>query len=284
MAIPKLISIISEEVNNFLNEIEYRDEDIINADSINLQHEYDKLNQQLFNNELPKILLRWSNRKTSLGHVSYVRNRLTGRTEKINGLSMSLFYETPYRIFKSTLAHEMIHIFELTHNERGSHGYFFQREARRINNMNLGFNITATNTEHLEMTSKTMANAITKRKTLIAMIMNIDGKYYINVTTPSVYQAESDSVFSMYEKFVNAGKYRNVEITVVESENPALMQYPISRTFKRRISYSALNDELLGSLLDEKILKNIKFKRGVPMSVSEDIESSDNNLEVVEII
>ena len=267
-----LISIINEVVSGFIDEIEeYGDEDFINANDVNFQNEYNKLNQQLFNNELPKVPLKWSNRRASLGHVNSLRNRYTGQI-RINYLALSAFYKTSYRQFKNTLAHEMIHVKQLNRGERGNHGYSFSREADRINAMGLGYAITEANTEKIEMSDKTKANA----KTLMGMIFNIDGKYYLCVTTPSVYQTEADFVFNLFQKLVDKRKYREVEITVVESRNPQLMAYRLSRTFKRGFSYSPLSDELLGQLLDDKIIKNIKIKNGVPMTVSEDIEQSNN--------
>ena|ERR1035437_3106458 len=282
MTIPKLISIITEEINGlFLNEIEYQEEDIVNADSINLQQEYDKLNRQLFNNESPKLPLEWSNRKVALGHVRSLVNRHTGE-QKLVSLAMSAFYKTSYRQFKNTLAHEMIHVKIIAsgkHDYGGKHGYLFIDEARRINGMGLGYNITEKNTEEIEMSNQAKTNA----KALIAMIFNIDGKYYLNVTTPNVYQAESDFLFNFMERLVNGGKYGGIEVTVVESSNPQLMSFRISRSFKKGFSYSLLGDKLLEQLLDDKIIKNIKIKRGVPMSVSEDIESPDNSSDWEEV-
>ena len=272
MADTRLISIINEEVGGFLTE--YADEDIIDTKNINLQQEYDRLNQQLFGDALPKIPLQWSNRKTSLGHVNSIRNRYTGEA-KIRHLALTAFYKTPYRVFKDTLAHEMIHVKQISSGERGSHGWSFIREANRINGMGLGYHITETNTEKLDMSDRTKANMAGKGKTLIAMIFDIDGKYYLNVTTPNVYQAESDFIFNLMERLVNRGKYGSIEVTVVESQNPALLTYRISRSFKRGYTYSPLNDELLEQLLNEKIIKSIKIKRGVPMQVSEDIQSSN---------
>lgn len=284
MANTKLISIISEEVRDFLNEIEYQDEDIINTKDINLQNEYDKLNRQLFNNELPKLPLEWSNRKVALGHVRSLINRRTGE-QKLVSLAMSTFFKTSYRQFKNTLAHEMIHVKIISsgkHDYGGKHGYLFFDEARKINGMGLGYNITEKNTEEIEMSDQAKANA----KTLIAMIFNFDGRYFLNVTTLNTYQAESDFLFNFIEKLVNRGKYGSAEITVVESKNPQLMSFRISRSFKKGFSYSPLSDKLLEQLLDEKIIKNIKIKRGMPISVSEDIKYPDNSgdWEILDII
>lgn len=280
-----LISLVNEELNKFISEgREYADEDIVDTNDINLQHEYDKLNQQLFNNELPKVLLIWSNRKRALGHVRAMINRSTGDI-KIKHLAMSAFYKTPYRLFKNTLAHEMIHVKTYSEGKRdwsGSHGFVFLNEARRINDMGLGFTITAVNAEEVAVSDRVKTNM----KTLIGMIFNIDGNYYLSVTTPNVFNAEADNVFNLFEKLVNRGKYRSVEITVVETKNPQLVSYRVARSYKRGFSYGKLSDALLGELLDDKIIKNIKINPGVPRVVSENTELPDNSgdWEIIDIV
>jgi len=272
-----LISIINEEVDSLLKEIEYGVEDFINVKDINLQNEYDKLNQQLFNNELPKVSLIWDNRKTVLGHVRSLYHRTTGE-QIIKHLAMSAFFKTTYNQFKNTLAHEMIHVEIISSHKRdfgSSHGFHFMYEANRINNMGLGFHITEKNTEDIGMSDHALARASVK--TLIAMILEIDGKYYLNVSTPALFQTEGDIVFNLFEKLVNKRKYGSVEITVVESRNPELNGERISRSFKRGITYRILSDKLLEQLLNEKIIKSVKIKRDVPMEVSEDIKLPDNS-------
>lgn len=63
--------LIIEELNKLIiNEItEYRDDDIVTANEIDLQHEYNKFNQQLFDGVLPRVPLKWDNSKRRLGVV-----------------------------------------------------------------------------------------------------------------------------------------------------------------------------------------------------------------------
>jgi hypothetical protein len=58
-----IVSIIKEEISGFLNEKEYASEDIINPREINLQEEYDKLNNLLFGGSLSKVPLKWDTSK-----------------------------------------------------------------------------------------------------------------------------------------------------------------------------------------------------------------------------
>jgi hypothetical protein len=264
-------AIIKEEVQSFLNEREYRDDEIVNPKETNLQEEYHKLNKQLFNNELPVIVMQWSNRKGNLGHVKSMRNNFTGE-QKIMYLAISSFHAMPYRVFKDTMAHEMIHIKQISDGERGSHGYSFYKEMNKINGMNLGFNITVRSEEQLGISDTIKTNV----KPLIGIILEIDGTYYISVTTPSVYNTDADFIFNLFEKLVQRGRFYNVEITVVETKNPELLKYPLKRTFRRGISYGKLSDNLLEQLLDDNIIKSAKFKKGVPSVVSEENKPTSN--------
>jgi hypothetical protein len=275
-----IISIIKEEIGGFLNEKEYGSEDIINPQEINLREEYNKLNKLLFNDSLGEVPLKWDNRKTSLGHVSSIHNRITGE-RKVQHLSMSSFYKLSYRQFRDTLAHEMIHVWQTFRGEKGNHQWSFLSQARRINGMGLGFNINVSNGEEISMSDQTKVGA--QGKTLMAIILHIDGRYYLNVTTPSTYQVESDKFFNTLESLVNRGRYRSVEVTVVESNDPELLKHRISRSYQKGFSYTPLNDNELAKLLDQKIVKNIKINRGVPTVVSEDAASNASEWEVEDI-
>ena len=53
--------------------------------------------------------------------------------------------------------------------------------------------------------------------------------------------------------------------------NEEVMGFPIARTFMRSVSSIPLADRLLEQLLNDKIIKEVKIKRGAPMSVSEEV-------------
>jgi len=148
--------------------------------------------------------------------------------------------------------------------------------------MGLGYKITTANTEEVGVSDKVTQNM----KTLIGIILDLDGNYYLSVTTPNVFNADFDFLMNLYEKLVNRGKYNSVEITVVETKNPSLVTYRQTRSYKRSFSYGKLSDELLEQLLNDKIIKSVKLKKGTPTVVSEDAELPDNsgNWEVMDIV
>jgi hypothetical protein len=252
-----LKSLISEEVQSFLNEL--NDNDAVDKSNINLQTEYDKLNQQLFGGELPRIPLKWGNLKKALGRVSTLRNRATGE-QTIKHLEITNFYSQSYRKFRDTLAHEMIHVKLVTNDEEdrnNAHGIPFHKEASRINSMGLGYNITQTNSEYVDV------NPNKKSVDLIAIVLQLDGKYYLAVTTPKVYNYEQDAYFTGIDRMVKRGRFNEVYITIIESNNPQLQSYVIQRTLNT-IKAGELPDKLLEQLLNDKIIKNEKFTRTSP--------------------
>jgi hypothetical protein len=266
-----LRSIIKEEINSFLNEMgEYTDQEFINPKEINLQQEYDKLNAQLFNNSLSRVPLVWSTRKRALGHVRFKKNESTGEGV-IEHLAMSNFYKMPYQVFRDVMAHEMIHVKLFFTREylrqAGPHGIVFLREAARINSMGLGFRITPTNTDELGVSDITKNNA----RTMIAMILNFDGRYFISSITPQMLtnEMEMNNLNRLFNNLVRHGRYRTAEITFVETRNPELLKVPVKRSFARGISYLPLSDELLEELLNDNVLKSLQFGGGGMKQVAE---------------
>ena len=260
----KILNIVKEEIRNFaINEI--ADDEIIKFGEINLSNEYDKLNKQLFNSELPSVPMKWSNRKGNLGHVQAMRNRFTGEI-KIMHLAISSFHAMPYRVFRDTMAHEMIHVKQLAVNkEPGSHGWSFLREADRINKMGLGYNITVRSKEQLSISDKVKGSG----KELIAIILEIDGNFYVSVTTPTVFASDGNYIFNLFERVVQNGRFNSVEINAIETTNPQLLKYPLKRTYRKGISYTKLSDTLLDELLHDRIIKTVRLKRGSPAVMSE---------------
>jgi hypothetical protein len=275
--------LIKEELNKFLNE--FAEEDIVDSRNIDLQKEYDELNKLLWNGKLPNVHLLFDSKKNGYGRVIGLYNRRTGEVS-IKHLAISNIYKYTYRQFKNILAHEQIHVYQMgILKNKGGHGWDFHREASRINGMRLGFQITEKNGEDIAVSDQAMARF--SKKNLIALVTNMDGRYNITVTTPSVYAKESDQFFHIFDLAVNRyNKYNKVEITVIETSNPELLKYPVARTFMRSVSAIPLPDRLLEQLLNDNIIKEVKINRNVPMSVSEEIfkEANSGEWEQIEII
>jgi len=264
--------IIKEEWEEFIiSEVEYQDDDKIDFSKIDLYNEYHKLNEPLFGSSVPEVPMKWSKRKTALGHVKFWRNRSTGEVIK-QELWISTFFDVTYRQFLNVLAHEMIHVF-LNSSEyppREAHGRRFMEQAQRINSMGLGFNITKSNGEDIAMSSVALQRAVGKN--FIALLFDFDGKQYIAVTSRQVYERDFESLVTLFERVINQrGKFNRVEINVVESQNPQLMKYRQQRNFTGNVGYAPLTDELMEELLDDNIIKTVTLERGQERMVAETI-------------
>ena len=256
----ELTSLINEELNKFLNEI--NGDEIINPKKLDLYSEYNRLNGLLFNNQLPEITMKWNNRKGSLGLVSFFYSRSL-REAKINFLAMSSFHATPYRVFNDVLAHEMIHIKNIvdkTFDPKDGHGRPFISEANRINSMGLGFNITKINDEELNVSDENKLNI----RTLVAVILKVNSEYNITVTTPNVFNSEYNYIVNIYQKLLNYDRYKTVDILAIQTKNPELLKYGIRRTYKNGIKYSKLPIDLLKELANDKTIFHKELVKGEP--------------------
>lgn len=264
----RLFNVIKEEIETFFISEDDSTDEIIDFDTINLQKEFNVLNRQLFDGEVPDLPLKWSRRKGALGHVKVQVNR---RTREILSMElwMSTFFAVTIRQFLNTMAHEMIHVLLNTQdvaNAFNPHGREFLREADRINAMGLGFNITKTNGEDLAVSDKTKLNA----KPLIAIIFDIDGQFSVGVTTSNIYQRDFNRMVEIFQHIINSGKYNRVEINVIESQNPQLLKYSQQRSFQRSIGHAPITDEFLEELLNDNIIKTITLESGKDQMIAEE--------------
>ena len=114
----------------------------INSKNVNLQQEYNNLNQLIFDNKLPTITMKWNNNKSRSGLVQF-RGR-DRNTMKVSYLGISTYTVLTYRRFLSILCHEMIHVYVWLNKlkDNGSHGLIFKGEMNKINRLKLGFQIS----------------------------------------------------------------------------------------------------------------------------------------------
>lgn len=269
----RLIEIIQEEIEEIIISEEYQDDEIIDFDKISLQQEFNKVNAELFDNKVPVVPLKWSRRKTALGHV---KNQVIKQTMTLLSMElwMSTFFSVTYKQFRDVMAHEMIHVLindRDTRNVYDPHGWQFMREAERINGMGLGFNITKTNGEDLALSNKTLQR--TAGKTRTAIIFDMDGKFNIAVTTRQVYERDFETLIRILENAVNKGRrFNRIELNVVESDNPELMKYKQQRNFVGNVGFAPISDELLEDLLNGDIIKTVTLEKGQERMIAEYIQ------------
>ena len=196
---------------------------IVDQHNINLQHEYDNLNHILFNNELKKILLKWSSLKNVGAKVVSIGIKNKPETWEIQRMEVSTFMEVTYENFINILAHEMVHVYLIQNHKAefgGGHGLFFQQEKDKINKMGHGIHVT--NTE--DITTGRISSNI-KGKTVGVVLF--PEKHNIQI-----YDEKSmPDIIKTYNDFPESWKERNKVIFIL-SDNKELMKYPIKRGYK----------------------------------------------------
>jgi hypothetical protein len=232
---------------------EHADDEVIDFNEINLQHEFDKLNDLLFNGELYPIDLMWNRTRSAHGQVKAQKYRSTGKIV-IKSLSISKFLAITYRHFKNVLAHEMIHVSLLQKNINAGHDYRFVREMDRINNMNLGFNVTIKADSSAFELSKEVMNKRRKLVVLVTRVDNEDGKR-VSVMGVNLYKSSGYRVTKIYEYLTNTAsgkrpKYNEVNGDFYYSDNPELQRYSVQKSLSN-LSYTNSTDEEVNKLIED---------------------------------
>ena len=93
-----------------------------------LQAWYNEFNESMFNGLLLPVDIVITRKKTQLGCVARFKN-----TNKVLFLAVSSFLDRDDQGYKDTLAHEMIHVFQVQNNLPLKHDKFFHSECDRIN-------------------------------------------------------------------------------------------------------------------------------------------------------
>lgn len=234
------------EMIKFISEAkQHTDEEIVDFDEIDLQDEYNKLNNLIFDGKLKPVQMMWDTRRSAHGTVKAQRNRLTNEIV-IKSLSMSKFLDVPYKIFKDTLAHEMIHVYLLQQGINDGHGYRFKSEMNRINSLGLGFNVSVTMDGSSFSLSK---QAQAKSKELVFFLIDTNlKKNMLVVVTPNVFQKEGREIEKLYGRLVTAGRYQWAKGEAFKSSNPNLMRYSQNRNFRSGVSYTSIDDNVAEEL------------------------------------
>jgi predicted SprT family Zn-dependent metalloprotease len=258
------------KIMSLINEVkEHADDEIVDFNEIDLRQEFEKLNKLLFNNQLHAPQMIWNTRKGAHGTVKATRNRTTGEI-KIVSLSMSKFYEIPYKFFKDVLAHEMIHVYWIEKGHfKEQHGRLFQQEMHRINSLGLGFNVTIKG----DSSNYKISQAIVKEgKEYVFCIISSrhNSQIMLSVMSLPTYITEGRLISRIYENLTKKGKYKHIHGEFYMSTNHMLQKERIQRSFTRSISYSNITHEQYAELLkDAKPMAEFNVTQENPKAVWE---------------
>jgi hypothetical protein len=231
---------------------EHTDDEMVTFANIDLQHEFDKLNNMLFNGELTTIPIDWSKTRGKYGHVRYQYNRATRMPTRINGLFITKFFKITYRKFKDILAHEMIHVKNIQDSmrnrtpryKRDAHGYEFIKELNRINSMGLGFNVT-----DKEYDSHEVSDDIKGKEMYIGVLRlsGVKSGTFIIAMTPAAYN-QRHRIIDIFNHVIKTGKYKSVEIEYFRVDSPYFLKFRQQRNFNTNVGYAPAKQEDLDKL------------------------------------
>jgi predicted SprT family Zn-dependent metalloprotease len=231
-----ILSILNEDKQHL-------DDEIVDYNQINLQKEFYKLNGELFDDKIGDVKLEWNNRKTAHGFVRASINRIT-KEVNIKMLSISRFYEIPYKFFKDVLAHELIHVYLLQKGINADHGKEFIAEMNRINNMGLGYNVTIT----ADASKFGISQGAIKKMELVFVIMKMSNKLALAVMNYKTYKNEAKNISKIFNNLIKSGKYKEVNAEFYISNSSLLQKEKVQRSFRSTISYRLITDEEFNTL------------------------------------
>jgi len=214
---------------------EHTNDEIVDFNEINLQYEFNKLNDLLFGGELYPIEMGWNKRRSAHGLVRAQKNKRTNIIT-IKSLEVSKFLAITYKHFKDVLAHEMIHVYWLQKHVNAGHDHRFKEQMHRINNMNLGFNVTVTaDSSQFELSQDTKQ----KKKELVFFVNQVDNeeKKRVSVFGYGLYKADGETIGRIYNNLTKTGKYKEIRGEFYLGDNPELQRHRIQRSFGSSVSY-----------------------------------------------
>jgi hypothetical protein len=244
------------KLKHILKEEDQPMDDMVDFDQINLQYEYAKLNDMLFNGELPKVPMMWDKTKTAHGRLKKWTRRDTGKVVKME-MMVSRFYDVPYKVFRNTLAHEMIHVFQAINDIEegdGNHGQVFHREMNRINGMGLGFNVSV----KLDITKLDLkVSGSVKAVRLVAVVLTFnDNEKVLSILTPNCYQNDMIHLANIFEYSIRKGEYTKVEASIFDTQIPSLRRLKANSSIKKTISWVRAPQDMINMVMNEGSLIN----------------------------
>lgn len=230
---------------------EYANDDIIDFNDIDLYTEYGKLNALLFDGQLTNnIEILWGTPKGRHGQLRTTRNTRTRQILNME-LRISKFRKLSYKLFKDTLAHEMIHVKLMQNWISDNHGPRFIREMNRINGMGLGFDVKIRDDrDDLPLTNET---PLPKPVVFILIDGRVADKASMIVITRSGFDQEKEWIYHQYQKLVDFGKYKQISINSYESIDPRLRAETIRRNLNGPIYFTLVDNNLKSSLISSAI-------------------------------
>jgi hypothetical protein len=202
----------------------------IDPEQIDLASEYRKLNQKLFDGELPDVPLRWMTSRRAGGWVRGVHHRDTNTIE-ITELAISSLMKRNYEDFLGILAHEMVHVYWLAKKVNCGHNLFFKAKLREVE-AKAGFKIPLED----DITGLELSDAAKDKRSPrgVILVERVDGLWSMLIFSLGAFQAQYARMKTFAEAYVERREELYKRSHLLESDDPELQKF----TAKRSISWS----------------------------------------------
>jgi predicted SprT family Zn-dependent metalloprotease len=228
-------------------------------EEIDMQKEFDYLNNLMFDNKVKPVKLQWFNSKTKLGLLRHLGSEVVS-------LSISKFYNINKKQFMETLAHEMIHALMVQNSifEKDDHGSKFMRILNDLNTKFPQYNIKKTE-DASEYTVKSDS-----KKSIGVVLFNHGGNDNSCVcVTEDIINNETEldnfvDELKAYMKRVPMNvfvKDPSVDISFYKCSNPDLLSFKIKRKLSlSNLQFFSVNAKTLKDIEEGDLIKKVKLK------------------------
>lgn len=218
---------------------------LLKMHTLNLEHKYKILNDEIFNNSLPENLpVKWNHSKTSLGKT---RIKITSLGSHEMSISISKFFICSEKEYMETLIHEMIHVFMVVSGEfrkdNRVHGPLFRRHMDQINRDFPHYRISIKE-------KKQLAIEMSRLKSRDGFLLIFQDKHYFNLYFKSIDENLKKKIIRSLKRGFNIRDGSIYFFTGIYAE---LATAPVRRSLKTltgKIQYLR-NNESMESLFDK---------------------------------
>jgi len=195
-----------------------------------LQEWYNEFNKSMFNGLLLPVTIKVTKHKRALGTVGTIRG-----SGVVSFLNISNLLNRTEQCYKDTLAHEMIHVFQVQNKLPLKHDKFFFSECERINKSFPEFNLSETlNFDELKV------NPGKTNKVVVAVKIGTYATFMTEKAYERVGEAFKRRVLSMFNHFTQE-EINNCKVSYIPLSHAQM--YTIHRA-TRTLNYNKINEKL----------------------------------------
>ena len=220
--------------------------------SVDMQSDYNRLNQEMFNGELAPVPLKWIHQKYKIGITVF------NSDGSVDYAGVSNFYNITRQQYLDVLAHEMIHVWiaQKGLREPNHHGPIFMAKLDELNVRFPNFKITKT-----ENAADYNISGLVTPKEYGVVLFDEDGKFSVVVVNAEVMDnKEAIEEFIGGMKSHGAIHFKNLKLRLYKSSYPDLAKFKIKKSLSlRAMEVFVLTDEMAAEIQQDEPIREVDF-------------------------